>query len=577
MSPTAPEPVLVSSRSAFDAIAAAIGTARSVAIALQVDGSGTVAGPWRGGIRLLALCWPGDRPHLLDLGQTGYDPGPLGAAIEGARVTAHGACDALLWLAVKCGIRPRTVFCTRTAARLLAAGTQDGDSLDELLLRYLGLPAGGDHSASDWGGLFLTDGQIAHAAREVAHLHGLQKVLARDLGKAGLKQVATLEMELLPVVAGMEESGIAVNATRLKALADGARRQMELSARELAGALKLPSLNPSSPQRLQAALSRAGIAVPDTEEATLLAANDGQIVPGILAYRGAEKTFQQAEGLLQSLQPDGRVHARFDPTGTETGRFVCRSPNLQGIGRGPLRSCFVAGPGCRLVVADYSQIELRAVAAIADETSMKAAFAAGDDLHKLTAAAILDKPLSAVNSAYRQIAKSANFGLIYGQGANGLVKYAAKAFGVLLSVQEASRIINKFFAAYPGIARWHAACWKLARSRVPEARTALGRRRLIADSADGWARFTALVNAPVQGGCADGMKQAMLDVARLLPEGARIVSTIHDELIVECPEAAAPETCEVVKAKMVEAMQALYPDVRIDVGIASGLDWGSAK
>ncbi len=577
MSPAPSEPVLVNSRSAFDAIAGAIHASRSVAIALQVHGSGIEAGPWRGGIRLLALSWPGECPRLLDLEQTGCDLGPVGAAIQSVRVTAHGGCDALLWLAVKCGIRPRNVFCTRTASRLLTAGTQGGDRLDDLLLRHLDIPAGEDHSASDWGGLFFTEGQIAHAAREAAFLHALQKVLARELGKAGLKQVAALEMELLPVVAGMEESGIAVNATRLKALASGARRQMEHSARALADALKLPSLNPSSPQRLQAALARAGIAVPDTEEATLLAANDGRIVPEILTYRGAEKTFQQAEGLLQSIQPDGRIHARFDPTGTDTGRFVCRSPNLQGIGRGPIRSCFVAAQGSRLVVADYSQIELRAVAAIADERSMKTALAAGDDLHKLTAAAILDKPVSAVNSADRQIAKSANFGLIYGQGANGLVKYAAKAFGVALSVQEASRIINKFFAAYPGIARWHAACWKLARSRAPEARTALGRRRLIADSADGWARFTALVNAPVQGGCADGMKQAMLDVARLLPEGARIVSTIHDELIIECPEAAAPETCEVVKAKMIEAMQALYPDVRIEVGIASGTDWGAAK
>jgi DNA polymerase I-like protein with 3'-5' exonuclease and polymerase domains len=314
--------------------------------------------------------------------------------------------------------------------------------------------------------------------------------------------------------------------------------------------------------------------VKDTNESTLLAADDGRIIPAILDFRSKEKSAQQAQTLLDAIASDGRIHSHFDPTGTDTGRFASRSPNLQNIARGRLRSCFVAGPGRSLITADYSQIELRAAAAIAGENEMIEAYRGKIDLHRKTAAAIVGS--SEISAEDRQIAKSANFGLLYGQGTQGLVSYARTAYGVTLTVEQALAIRNRFFSTYPELARWHADCWKAASEKAGEARTRLGRRRLIAPGADRWHRFTALVNSPVQGGCADGIKLAMLALSKALPENAKIVSTVHDELVIECDTDQAADLAAIVSETMTSAMSGLFPEVPIEVETSIGNAWSKS-
>lgn len=531
--------------------------------------------PWHGGIRAIVLAVPGGPPWFIDLKEWGGIPAELARAIGGSEIVAHGARNVLLWLGVKSGIRPKSAFCTQTAAWLLASGIPEPLDLAAVLARHLRLPAEAEHPQSDWGGLFLTEGQIDSAFRQVSRLHELRKVLRRAIGSAGLQAVCELEMDLLPVVAAMEETGIAIDVPLLERQCEEAALAMHEASRKLSALLKTPALNPSSPSQLVKALARAGIAVEDTGEASLKAVDDGLVVPAILDFRSKEKVSQQAAGLMAAIQADGRIHARFEPAGTDTGRFSCHSPNLQNIGRGSIRSVFVAPPGRALVVADYSQIELRVAAAIAGEEKMIAAYGRGEDLHVLTAAAILDKPAAEVDKEDRQIAKSANFGLLYGQGAKGLVSFARQSYGVTLSVPQALAIRTRFFSAYPAIARWHADCSKAAGARVGEARTALGRRRRISPGADRWQRFTALINAPVQGGAADGLKQAMVDLPHALPPGARLVSTIHDELIIECDEIQAPEVSARVQEIMTTAMQKLFPSVPIRVDVSAGQNWGA--
>jgi len=316
---------------------------------------------------------------------------------------------------------------------------------------------------------------------------------------------------------------------------------------------------------LKTALSRAGIELADTKEETLKAADDGTIIPAILALRGAEKAAQQAESLLESIESDGRIHGKFEPTGTDTGRFSSKSPNLQNIGRGELRECFVAQDGHNLIVADYSQIELRAAAAIAGEAKMIEAYRRGDDLHKLTAATVLGKSLEKVTKEDRQLSKAVNFGLLFGQAPRGLVRYAATSYGVNITEDEAAGIRKAFFRNYDQLHRWHDESRSTAEIGVSEVRTVTGRRRLIPSDANAWNRFTALVNTPVQGGCADGMKRALLLIASRLPVGAHLISTVHDEVIVESPEADAEAVCSLVRQSMVEAMAELFPQVPIEV------------
>ena len=335
----------------------------------------------------------------------------------------------------------------------------------------------------------------------------------------------------------------------------------------------MPTLNVASPEQLRDALNRVGIDLPNTNEETLKASNDEAIIPKILAFRSAEKSAQQAESLLECIEADNRIHGRFEPTGTDTGRFSSKSPNLQNIGRGELRACFVAPAGKCLVVADYSQIELRAAAVIAGEEKMIEAYKRGDDLHKLTASTVLGKPLEQVTKEDRQLSKAINFGLLYGQSAKGLVRYAASSYGVQLADEEAQEIRKAFFRTYGSLRQWHGESHVNAQKGVREVRTILGRRRLIPESADEWQRFTALVNTPVQGSCADGMKRALVLTASRLPDSASIISTVHDEVIVECNEADGESVLETVRASMVEAMAEILPRVPIEVEAGICSNW----
>ena len=561
---------------AFAEIAAAIQSAGSVALDIETFGPRKNDGlnPWRGDIRLLSLKIEGADPWLIDLQSTGYDLGPLSTALQSALVIAHNLKFDALWLAVKCGVRMRRAFCTLTAARLLVAGTRPGNDLNKCLERYLSIQPSDDHSSSDWGGMFLTDDQLAYAARDVAHLHALYDVLTLKLEQENLGDVAELEMALLPVVVAMERAGMAVDRATLESIRDQAKADAEAKVIALRDLLNDRQLNVSSPQQLQAALQRAGVTVASTNEETLKESGDTRFVPLVLAYRGAEKQAQQAVALIESIASDGRIHGRFEPTGTATGRFSSREPNLQNIGRGPLRECFIAPEGSKLVVADYSQIELRAAAAIAGETKMIEAYQRGEDLHRGTAAAVLGKPGEAVTKEDRQLAKAVNFGLLYGQSAPGLVKYAASSYGVALPEDAAKEIRAKFFRTYGQLRQWHGESHLQAEKGVREIRTVLGRRRLIPPEASAWERFTALVNTPVQGGCADGMKRALVQLASALPPSARIVSTVHDEIIVEAPEHDAEDVRRTVEAVMIEAMAALFPQVPVEVEASVCASWG---
>jgi DNA polymerase I-like protein with 3'-5' exonuclease and polymerase domains len=338
--------------------------------------------------------------------------------------------------------------------------------------------------------------------------------------------------------------------------------------------LNLPKLNPGSPQQLLEALKAAGIELENTNEETLKAADDGEIIPLIIDYRSAEKLAQQAASLLECVKQDGRIHGRFDPTGTATGRFSSKDPNLQNVGRGELRTCFVPEAGNKLIVADYSQIELRAAAVIAGEKKMIEAYKNGVDLHKQTASEVLNKPLDEVTKQDRQLSKATNFGLLYGQSAPGLVRYAASSYGVQMELDQAEQIRRQFFRTYDRLRQWHGVSHNQADAGAREVRTVLGRRRLIPETASEWERFTALVNTPVQGGCADGMKQALVLLAQRLPIEARLISTVHDEVLVEAPEAMANAVCDLVQATMIEAMAALFPQVPIEVEAGSCSNWG---
>jgi len=566
---------LVTSSDALKGIADQI-TAASEPVALDIETYGAKGGldPWQGDIRLLSLAIPGVSPWVLDLKAIGYDLGPLGAVLPAKPVLGHNIKFDALWLRVKCGLVLRNVLDTMTASRLLTNGTKEPNDLGAIISRHLQIDLPKDQGRSDWGAMALSEEQLRYAADDVHHLHALHGKLQGELEKAGLLTVYETEMDLLPVVVDIEARGFAIDKVRLAVLSKKAAEERDTAATVLRQTFNAPALNPASPAQLKTVLAGVGITLESTGEEALQASGDDRFVPHILAYRNAQKRTEQTEKLLQKIGPDGRIHGRFEPTGTETGRFSSKDPNLQNIARGELRNCFVASPGCSLVVADYSQIELRAAAAIANEPKMIEAYRQGADLHKQTASLVLGISPDAVSKEDRQLAKAVNFGLLYGMYAATLVKYAKTSYGVTLTDQQAVQMRERFFNAYRGLRRWHDKAG-LEAGGAKEVRTLLGRRRMLPAGFDKrWARFSTLLNTPVQGSCADGMKKAILLVASRLPYGAGIVSTVHDELIVETPSEQAEAVNTIVHDAMVEAMAAIFPQVPIVVDCKACQTWG---
>jgi hypothetical protein len=299
---------------------------------------------------------------------------------------------------------------TMLAAQLLDAGLQTRpQSLADLVDRFLHEVLAKEAQRSDWGGT-LTPDQLQYAATDAAILLRLREVLLPALQAAGLAEAATLEWRCLPAVAEMELHGMGIDQAHLTTL----RQQLQTETAQAAMALTalLPPawetdvtplfaaaaaapINLDSPTQLLQALQRLGVPVTSTTRGALapLAASV-TVVQAVLEYRRVRKALTFTEALPSHVHPaTGRLHATYWQLGAATGRFACSDPNVQQIPRtAAFRQCFIAPPGSLLVIADYSQIELRVMAELSGDARMLAAYQAGEDLHTLTAALLLDKP-----------------------------------------------------------------------------------------------------------------------------------------------------------------------------------------
>lgn len=436
----------------------------------------------------------------------------------------------------------------------------------------------------------------AYAAEDADVTVRLHKLFRQRLVQENMLTVyETIERPLPPVIAAMEHRGIQVNPDLLRTLsADFGQRLTQLEG-EIRVLAEDESLNPGSPRQLGEVLfgklglpgakkTRTGQFV--TDQATLEPLQgQHEIVEKVLQWRHTAKLKSTyTDALLEHRDPDNdRVHTHFSMTGAQTGRLSSTEPNLQNIpirtpeGRA-IREAFIAAPGCMLVALDYSQIELRLLAEIADIESLRAAFARGEDIHKATAAQVFAVAPEAVDSTMRRHAKSINFGVIYGISAHGL------ALQIGASRTEAQRFIDQYLERYPGIAAY----MERARAQMREqgfVRTLFGRKIHIrgGQNKNPVARRYAerqAINAPIQGSAADVIKRAMWRIhqslcARGLEREFRVLLQVHDELVVEVPEGRVDEAVDLMRCEM-EGAAAPLMDLRValTVDCESGRTWG---
>lgn len=515
--------------------------------------------PRRGKVRLIQLAI-GDKIFLLDVLQNPAIVPAILKELKQCRLVGHNLAFDLAFLKHHYGFEAESVFCTMTASRVLHAGEDIPHDLGAVLLLNLGIALAKEHGSSDWSGN-LTQAQVDYAVADVAYLADLQKTLQQKLDAADLTKTAALEMECVLLAVEMQSNGMHVNSAGLEEMS--AQAEADLAAaqekiEELAG----ERINVNSPTQILKCLSARGLAAANSQEETLRGLKD-ELADRIVTAKVANTLIKKCTELRGAIEEDGRIHASFNPMQAKTGRFSTSKPNLQSIPRGPMRAYFRARPGFKLVDADYSQIELRIAAAVTGEEKMLAAFRSGADLHVQTASLVLNKALEEVTPDERQMAKAVNFGLLYGQKPAGLVKYAAASYGVTMPETQARRISEAFFKAYPVLAAWQKT-QNHAATNATEVRTTFGRRRVLKQgNEEWWSRYTALLNSAIQGAAADGMKLALCRLRKLLPANCRIVNTVHDEILVECPEEVTEEISQLVEQTMVNEMENLFPDVPI--------------
>jgi DNA polymerase-1 len=468
------------------------------------------------------------------------------------------------------------------ASQLLGAGTPDGrldhSSLAAVVQRTLGIELDKTLQKADWTGELSAE-QLAYAARDAGVLLPVAAHLEAEISAAGLERVASLEMGALPAVAWLEQSGAPFDAEGWRVLSDQAvttQVRLEYAMTQLTGMAGLfgdATINWSSPAQVRELLKARGHQVASTDEATLTALADRDpLVPLLLEHREAtRKASVYGVEFLQFVNTaTGRIHPDYLQLGAVSGRMSCAKPNLQQVPRDPpYRACFRPGPGRVLVKADYSQIELRIAAVIAQETRMLHAYQQGEDLHVVTAASVLGRANGAVSSEDRQAAKALNFGLIYGMGADTLREHAASGYGVHLTPQQAVQFRERFFGTYPGLRRWH----RSQREGAVDTRTLAGRRRI------GVGRFTEKLNAPVQGSGADGLKAALALLWETRHEcpSAVPVLCVHDEVVLECDATEAEHARDWLVACMVQGMQSVLTQVPVVVEAKVICDWSGAE
>ena len=473
------------------------------------------------------------------------------------------------------------VFDAALAAYLLDS-TAAGYELERLCPAYCGFaPYTSEYDEGGQMTLSLDDEseklraakRLAALASRAAAVAALEEALLPKLRENGMEKLFTkIEMPLCAVLAGMEHRGFLADREALAQFGEslvGRIDELQRAVWDAAG----EEFNINSPKQLGAILFEK-LGLPggkktktgwSTNADTLERLRYEPIVRDVLEYRELTKLKSTyADGLLKVIGPDGRIHTNFQMTVTATGRLSSTEPNLQNIpvrrelGAG-LRRMFAAGEGNVLIDADYSQIELRLLAHISGDENMRAAFLSGEDVHRVTASQVFGIPLEDVTPEERRRAKAVNFGIVYGISAFSL----AQDIGV--SVAEAKEYMDAYLTRFHGVRDYQKNIVEQAKADGFVS-TLFGRRRYLPELKGNFTMRSfgerVALNMPIQGTAADIIKLAMVNVERRLRDeglAAKLILQVHDELIVECPEAEKERAAALLQEEMENAVHYSVP------------------
>ncbi len=500
---------------------------------------------------------------------------------------AHNAKFDAKWVSHHLGAELGGTFDTMLASQIIAAGDRDRrHNLAEVSKFFLGVEVDKTEQVSDWSADELSQSQVEYAAKDAAMMIPLREKIVEKLQADGLIKVAKLEFDCVVPIAAMELNGFYLDEKLWRNQIENVKVQQEKVAIELQGMLAagvaqaslfgVTEINLDSQKKVTDALINLGVPVPESTRGWQLQplAAEYPVVAKLLEYRSVAKSLTSfGENILEFISPQTkRIHSDFRQIGAPTGRFSCSKPNVQQIPHGEeYRRCFQAEDGNKLVIADYSQIELRILAEFSGDRNFINAFKSGEDFHASAAAQVFNISAEDVSAEQRSFAKRLNFGVVYGIGAQRF----AMMTGV--SESEAENIMRRYFATYQGLDEWlRNAGNQAVKDRVT--RTGSGRMARYRFDEDDRQKIASArrngKNMPIQGTSADILKRAL----RLLHDvfegtSAKLVNIVHDEIIIEVSVAEAEDAAQKLENAMIRAAEEYVQKVPIKVDVLVSDAW----
>jgi len=503
---------------------------------------------------------------------------------------AHNAKFDAKFIKHNLGVDLGGLFDTLLASQLVGAGDiEERHGLETVASRYLNEAVDKSERLSNWN-FELTEAQLEYAARDAAVLLPLREKLIERLKSDSLVKCAQLEFECVMPVVDIELAGFYMHKDRwLEQLSIVEKRRIELAEQlqevlaeessqgSLFGGPQRDDINLDSHQQLTQALNRLGIPVPESTRNWKLQPLAAQypIIGTLLEYRTVQKALTSyGENMIELISPvTKRLHADFRQIGAPTGRFACTNPNIQQVPHAvEYRRCFSGYPdGRKLIIADYSQIELRILAEFSGDRGFIEAFNSGADLHRVTASQVFNAAVDQVTKEQRDFAKRLNFGVVYGIGAQRFAMMTG------MNQPDAENVLRRYFGTYRQLdAYLREAATRAVSDRY--ARTASG--RLVRFRYDENDRQQISMtqrngkNTPIQGTSADILKRALkLMKDELKDSSARVVNIIHDEIVVEADAGEAESIAEKVERVMCTAGQEYLKTVPVKVETEIADEW----
>ncbi len=539
-------------------------------------------------IRLIQLYTGGKEVYVFDVKALGGIS--ILSPIWDLNLVAHNAKFEIKHL-IHAGINIQNIDCTMLQTNALDGSLPKLTVLAESLLNW---DLNKTLQTSGWGAAVLTPEQISYAALDAVVALKVYHIQNPKLKHENKDQVYRLMLNALPSIAKMELNGIGFDSAAHNLLLnrwETEQKTAETDLRMIVGA----EINLASPKQVSEwLLKNLGVETSakwpktnsgqlKTDAATLAQFSNQPLVQPLRNYKEySKKISTYGEKYSTYINPvTNLIHANFKLGGTVSGRLSCSKPNIQNPLRGKeFRSLFCASQNHVLVVADYSQIELRVAALVSNDQNMLAAYTQKIDLHRKTAAAIAGLSIEQVSDEQRRLAKAVNFGLLYGQGAKGLAAYARANYGVEMSESEAETARNAFFSAYPDLRNWQQKTAKRAELDM-KVMTPGGRVRDFRKEIKGY-RYTEALNTPIQGGAAEIMLAALAALEHSINESgidAKLVNVIHDEIVLEAAKEVSEQAKEILQQAMIDGMLKIFPDAATNglVEANVGANWAEAK